>query len=326
MKRREFITLLGGAAAAWPLAARAQEPGRIYRLGIMITSPRASPANVAFFDELRLNGFVEGQNLIWSLAAALTIATTSLPSKRWQWSRPLPTLSWVVRCSCALSQAATRTVPLILVWTEDMVADGFVASLARPGGNITGISILSPELNGKRQDILLDAVPGARRMTVLADSNVTSPGTFQAMQDAARRRRVELSVLSVARFEGDRSRDQRREGGRRGGTEYFGVAAFLGGSELPQQSHPHRERCGGANTGHLPMAESERRATSPRMARVSSKCFASGHGSSSKCCAAPSPPISPSSSRPSLNWSSISKLRRRLVMRFRLGWCCVPTS
>src|SRR2546425_1317427 len=64
MKRREFITLLGGAMAAWPLAAPAQEPGRIYRLGFLIPSPRETAAALALFDELRLNGFIEGENLI----------------------------------------------------------------------------------------------------------------------------------------------------------------------------------------------------------------------------------------------------------------------
>ena len=63
LKRREFITLLGGAAAAWPVAARAQEAGRTYRLGFLVPTPRQSPAVLALFDELRLNGFIEGQNL-----------------------------------------------------------------------------------------------------------------------------------------------------------------------------------------------------------------------------------------------------------------------
>jgi putative ABC transport system substrate-binding protein len=85
--------------------------------------------------------------------------------------------------------------------TEDMVAAGLAASLARPGGNITGISLLSPELDGKRQDILMEAVPGARRMAVLADANVTPPQHLQALKDAASQRGVELSVFGVARPE-----------------------------------------------------------------------------------------------------------------------------
>ena len=93
-------------------------------------------------------------------------------------------------------QAVTRTVPLIGM-TEDMVAAGLVASLSRPGGNITGISLLSPELDGKRQDILIETVPGARRIAAMADSNVTPPYHIQVLQQAARSRGVELSAFGV---------------------------------------------------------------------------------------------------------------------------------
>ena len=82
-----------------------------------------------------------------------------------------------------------------------MVAEGLVASLARPGGNITGISILSPELDGKRQGLLMEAVPNARRMAALFDSRVTKPSHIQVLQDAARGRGLELSVFGVARTE-----------------------------------------------------------------------------------------------------------------------------
>ena len=94
-------------------------------------------------------------------------------------------------------QAATRSIPLIGM-NEDMVGTGMVASLARPGGNTTGISLLSPELDGKRQDILLEAVPGARRIAALQDTNVSTTRQLQSMQEAARSRNVELSVFTVA--------------------------------------------------------------------------------------------------------------------------------
>jgi len=190
MTRREFITLLGGAAAIGPLAARAQEPGRIYRLGFLIPiGGRQTPAVLALFDELRLNGFVEGKNLTIilgsfeaiddHLANAAPDAIVAGPEL------PLRAL-----------QAVTRTVPLIGM-TEDMVAAGLAASLSRPGGNITGISLLSPELDGKRQDILIETVPGARRTAAMADSNVTPPYHIQVLQQAARSRGVELSAFGV---------------------------------------------------------------------------------------------------------------------------------
>jgi putative tryptophan/tyrosine transport system substrate-binding protein len=92
-------------------------------------------------------------------------------------------------------QALTRTIPLVGM-TEDMVAAGLVTSLNRPGGNITGISLLSPELDGKRQDILHEAFPDARRMAALADSNVTR-SHLQALQEAAQRRGIGLLVVNV---------------------------------------------------------------------------------------------------------------------------------
>jgi putative ABC transport system substrate-binding protein len=93
-------------------------------------------------------------------------------------------------------QAITRTVPLVGM-SEDMVGEGLVASLARPGGNITGISLLSPELDGKRQDILIEAVPSARWIAALADSRQTPPYHLQTLQHAARSRGVELAVFGV---------------------------------------------------------------------------------------------------------------------------------
>jgi putative tryptophan/tyrosine transport system substrate-binding protein len=162
MKRREFIALLSGAAVAWPLAVRGQELGRTYRLGFLLPTARQSPVVQALFDELRLNGFVEGKNLavipggfesiddnLAERAAALVNAAPDAIV-----AGPEPPLRAL--------QAATRSVPLIGM-SEDMVGEGLVASLAHPGSNITGISLLSPELDGKRQDILIEAVPGGRR-------------------------------------------------------------------------------------------------------------------------------------------------------------------
>ena len=197
MRRREFIALLGGAAT-WSLAARAQDACRTYRIGFLLPSPRNSPAVVAMFDQLRLNGFVEGQNLIVvpggfgvpndqiagvvaSLVAASPDVIVAGPEL------PLRALS-----------LATRTIPLVGM-SEDMVADGLVASFARPGGNITGISLLSPELDGKRQEILIEAVPGVRKIAVLVDSNVAKPVHLQQLQQAAENRGVEALIRGVAK-------------------------------------------------------------------------------------------------------------------------------
>src|SRR3984957_14956231 len=196
--RRQFISAFGGAAVTWPLVARAQESGRTYRLGFLIPTPRESAVVAAFFDELRRNGFVEGQNLIvipggfaipndqiTSFAASLVAASPDVTVAGPE--LPLGAL-----------QQLTRTIPLIGI-TEDMVGDGLVASLARPGGNITGMSLLSPQLDGKRQEILIEAVPGVRKIAVLADSNVTAPAHLQELKDAARGRGIEALVRGVAK-------------------------------------------------------------------------------------------------------------------------------
>ena len=94
-------------------------------------------------------------------------------------------------------QKATQSIPL-LVMTEDMVAGGFAASLARPGGNITGISLMSPELDGKRQDILIEAVPTAHRIAALADSNVSTLQHLKGLEDSARTHGRELVVVRAA--------------------------------------------------------------------------------------------------------------------------------
>jgi putative ABC transport system substrate-binding protein len=204
MKRRDFITLLGGTAAvsavSWPLAAHTQEPGRAYRLGFLIPVARNTPPVAAFFDELRHNGFIEGHNLT-VIPGGFSVRTEQIAEVAAVMVKAAPdAIIAGPDLQLRALQAATRTIPIIGM-TEDMVAAGLVTTLARPGGNITGISLLSPELDGKRLDILIEAVPGARRMAALADSTVTPPRHLQALQDAARRRGVGLSVYGVAKPE-----------------------------------------------------------------------------------------------------------------------------
>lgn len=185
MKRREFIGLVGGAAIALPLGARAQEPGRIYRLAVVISSGRDEPPTAAFLDELREQGFAEGKNLEFipggfrfdnqQTAAVVPAIVKAAPDA-------------IVVAGDFIAekfQKETKSIPLV-VMTEDMIAAGFAASLAKPGGNITGISLMSPDLDGKRQDILIEAVPGAQRIAVLADSNVATLQHLRALEATAR--------------------------------------------------------------------------------------------------------------------------------------------
>jgi putative tryptophan/tyrosine transport system substrate-binding protein len=194
MRRREFIALVGGATA-WPLAARAQER-RIYRLGFLVPPPRTAPAITAFFDELRQNGFAEGDNLT-IIPGGFEVTDDQLAEQAAALINAAPD-AIVAGPELPLQalQARTHTVPLVGM-AEDMVAAGFVKSLARPGGNITGISLLSPELDGKRQDILIELVPEVRRIGAVADGRITPTFHSEALQQAARSRGVELSIFSV---------------------------------------------------------------------------------------------------------------------------------
>jgi putative ABC transport system substrate-binding protein len=195
MKRREFIALLGGAATS-PFVARGQEPGRIYRLGALFSSPRDAPHTVVLFDELRRLGFIEGRNLV------VDAAGYGLPSEQMEahaadlMRDPVDVIIAAGDPAVRAAQRATTSIP-ILAFTDDMVGQGFAQSLSKPGGNITGVSILASELDGKRQEILIEAVPGARRIAALVDTNNTTPSRLRMLEEGARARGVELSIHRV---------------------------------------------------------------------------------------------------------------------------------
>src|SRR5512135_3441101 len=135
MRRRQFIRLCGGVTLAWSVGTRAQEPDRMYRVALVLPVGRDEPASVAFMDELRIQGFVEGKNLV---------IVGGTPTSNEQAAAVVPLVLQAAPDAIATGgdfiarafQKATQSIPII-VMTEDMVAGGFVASLARPGGNIT---------------------------------------------------------------------------------------------------------------------------------------------------------------------------------------------
>lgn len=153
------------------------------------------------FHEFRRSGFIEGQNLVVVPESGFGVSSDRLAELAAVLVQAAPDaiISGPDLHTRSLQQL-TRTIPLIGM-TEDMVAAGLVEPLARPGGNTTGISLLSPELDGKRQDLLIEAVPGARRMAALADSRITPPRHIDALEQGARARGVELSILGVGKSE-----------------------------------------------------------------------------------------------------------------------------
>ena len=197
MRRREFITLLGGAAA-WPLASRAQEPGRIDRLGDLHLSPRNASWNVLLLDALKADGFIVGQNLVVD-DRGFGLRVDELADHA---SAIVRSQVDVIVCggepAVRAAQQATKTIPTLAV-ADDMLKSGFVTSLAKLSGNTTGVSILSTELDGKRQEILLEVLPGVRRVAAIADRDNTSPEQLDALREAAHLRGVELLIYRVTK-------------------------------------------------------------------------------------------------------------------------------
>ena len=197
MRRREVIALIGSAVTAPFVRAHivgAQEPGRTYKLGAINGSARQAPRNVAFFDELRGLGFVEGQNL--------KIIVDGFGLRNEQFAEAAATLAKsapdVIFCTgnpaMRAAQESTR-IPIVGV-ASDMVGAGFVRSLARPGGNVTGVS-LTFEVDGKRQDLLMEAMPEARRFAFLTDPTFLPPAQLSALQNATRARGVDVAVFTA---------------------------------------------------------------------------------------------------------------------------------
>jgi putative ABC transport system substrate-binding protein len=197
MRRREFIGLIG-SSITWLSAVRAQEAGRIYRIGFLMPMARNAPPIVAFFEELKAHGYVEGKNLT-VLPGGFQVRSDQVADLVPSLIRAEPDVvlsGGDVNTRAALQ--ATRTIPIVVI-TEDMIAAGFAASLARPGANITGVSLMSLDLDGKRQDILIEATPNIRRIAVLADPNVASLQHLDALQKSASSRDREVIVVRVAK-------------------------------------------------------------------------------------------------------------------------------
>jgi putative ABC transport system substrate-binding protein len=202
MRRREFITLVGGSVAAWPLAARAQQPERMRRIGVLMTiaaDDRQSQRRMtAFVQVLQHLGWTDGRNVrietrwgggdtdrlrtdaaeLVALAPDVIVATGSV--------------------GLAALLQVTRTVPIVFTIAPDPVGAGFVDSLARPGGNATGFTQFEYGLSGKWLELLKEITPGVTRVAVLREPNLTAAvAQFAAIQAVAPSLRVELVPLNV---------------------------------------------------------------------------------------------------------------------------------
>jgi putative ABC transport system substrate-binding protein len=197
MTRREFITLVGGAAA-WSTAARAQQPAKVYRIGYLSPSP-ISPEFFAMQSEpLRQLGWIEGKNVIFErryannrldllaeLAAELVRLNVDL------------IVAPGTLAPLAL-QRATSTIPIVMNSAGDPLGSGLVASLARPGGNVTGLSLMAPDLGGKRLELLIETLPQVSRVGILWNAaNPYSALVFKETQNGGKQLRIQLQSIEV---------------------------------------------------------------------------------------------------------------------------------
>jgi putative ABC transport system substrate-binding protein len=201
MRRREFIRLVGGAAAAWPLAARAQQSGQVRRIGVLMTGPADDGEG-----QSRLAGFLRGlQELGWNAGSNLQIdyRWANDNTQRRQYAAELIALAPEVILastspSTAALQQASNTVPIVFAAVTDPVGQGFVASLPDPGGNITGFALYEYGIGTKWLGLLKEIAPNLMRVAVLRDPTLPfTSGELGAMQGVAPSLRVDVSAVNV---------------------------------------------------------------------------------------------------------------------------------
>ena len=195
--RREFITLLGGAAAAWPLAARAQQPAMPVVGFLSPASPVADTLR-AFRQGLKETGYIEGENVVIVYRFAEN-QIDRLPELAAELVRRQVAVIATPGGATLAAKAATTTIPILFVAGEDPVRLGLVASLARPGGNLTGVNIFATELAAKRLELLRELVPGAVRVAVFVNPTgaATAETTLSDLQAAARSTGLQIQLLNA---------------------------------------------------------------------------------------------------------------------------------
>ena len=183
LKRREFITLFGGAAAAWPLAARAQQSGKLPTIGFLGANPSIESQRVAaFVQRLRELTWIDGRNLAieyrWAEGRNERYAEYAAELVRLK----VDVIVTVATPPTVAAKQATAVIPIVFAAASDPVGTGLVVSLARPGGNVTGLANQISDTGGKKLELLREAVPGLRRLAIMA--NVGNPASVWDMGEA----------------------------------------------------------------------------------------------------------------------------------------------
>jgi ABC-type uncharacterized transport system substrate-binding protein len=203
MKRRAFITLLGGAAVRWPLAARAQQPGKVPTIGLLSPGTRATWTLwwAAFVQRLRELGWTEGRTVAieyrWAEGRSERFAEIAA-----EFSRLKVDIIVTVGTAVLAAKQATSDIPIVFALAADPVGSGLVASLAQPGGNVTGLSLQQTDAGGKRLELLREVVPGLRRLALMG--NVSYRGSMLEMsevQETAHTLGLEVTRSEIRRAE-----------------------------------------------------------------------------------------------------------------------------
>jgi len=198
LKRREFITLLGGSAVAWPLAARAQQPEKLPTIGYLGSATPASQGQwvAAFVQRLRELGWIDGRTIAieyrWAEGRTERAAEIAAEFVR----RKVDVIVTSSTAGAVAAMQATSVIPIIFAAAGDPVGTGLVASLARPDGNVTGLSIQQTDLAAKKLELLREVVPSLRRLAILA--NVDAPSVVLDMREVqATGRTLGLEVITL---------------------------------------------------------------------------------------------------------------------------------
>jgi ABC-type uncharacterized transport system substrate-binding protein len=196
--RRDFITLFGGAAVGWPLAARAQPAEKTYTIGILSAGEVLPTLYSAFVDALRELGWIEGKNVVFERRYAEN-RIERLPELAADLVRlKVDVVAAAGTLAPLAAKQATTTIPIVMTAAGDPLGSGLVASLARPGGNVTGMSLMAPDLGGKRLELLKEVLPQLTRVAVLWNAaNPYSALVFKETQAAAHTLGIEVQSLEV---------------------------------------------------------------------------------------------------------------------------------
>jgi len=202
MQRRDFITLLGGAAATWPFAARAQQPEPMRRIGILTgiagEDAQTKVRITAFLQELQKFGWTEGRNLRIDLRAG---AGNIIDTRKYAIELVALAPDVILASGAtpvALLLEATRTVPIVFTIVVDPMGAGFIEKLSRPGGNATGYMMFDYSLSGKWVELLKQVAPGVTQAAVLRDSSSAGVGQFAVIQAVAPSLGLEVSAINVS--------------------------------------------------------------------------------------------------------------------------------